>query len=41
VYKAVLRRQNEQAQEIQFKTRCNKFRDIDQLEISEIKKYLE
>ena len=41
VYKAVLRRQNEQAHEIQLKTRAQRVRDIDMGEIREIKRHLE
>lgn len=41
VYKAVLRRQNEQAHEIQLKTRAQRVRDIDMTEIREIKRHLE
>jgi hypothetical protein len=41
VYKAVLRRQNEQAHEIQLKTRAQRARDIDMTEIREIKRHLE
>lgn len=40
VFKAVLKRQIEQAQETQMKTRGNKMRESDILEIREIRKYL-
>jgi hypothetical protein len=41
VYRAVLKRQNDQAQDISLHTKGNKFRDLDLNEIKSIKRYIQ